>query len=486
MHLLHNRILPLIIWTILLPGICTGQPQGSDSLRDLKGKERINYLIKLGKDLIYKDPDKAGFAIENALETARILGLREEEATALRLSGNVKYVKGAYPEALDSFQKSYLLYKELNDSTSQGRLLSNIGLVFKNLKQYPLALENYRKAYDIFLFTNDSISMSKLFNNLGVIYKNLELYDSARYYYQLSLAGKQRENDEKGIASTLTNLGIISFLENDDQSAENYFRESIAIEENLGNTEGVVRNLNNLAKIYFESNQPEKARQVAGQAYGLAKEMKTTLQIKESSEILYQYFRQKKEYSKALEFHEIYAESVQSLSNEESAREIGRMESRLQLAAQQNEIASLKREKDLSELELSRKRILLISLSVIMFLVITGVIVYIRFQRNKHELLKKILTSHVMELGLKVNQLSAKENSVLNISFDDLNDKLINPISKREYEVLEQVFSKKTNREIAESLHVSLNTIKTHLKNLYDKLGVNNRTDAIELIIRKS
>lgn len=486
MHLLRTRILLPLIWILLLSLACEAKQQNSDSLRDLKGKERIKYLINLGKDLIYKDPGKAGFAVENALETARILGLKEEEATALRLSGNVKYVKGAYPEALDSFQKSYLLYKELNDSTSQGMLLSNIGLIFKNLKQYSMALANYRKAYDIFLATNDSTSMSRLFNNLGVIYKNLESYDSARYYYLLSLKGKQQKDDKKGIASTLTNLGIVSSLENDNHAAENYFKESIEIEEELGNTEGVVRNLNNLAKIYFESKQPEEAYQVAYQAYGLAKEMNTTLQINESSEILYQYFKQKNLHEKALEFYEIHAASSQSLSNEESARAIGRMESRLELAAQQNEITALKRETELNELELSKKRILLISLIVILFLIITAVIFYIRFQKNKHELLKKILTSHVMELGLKVNQLSAKKNSVLNISFEDLNDKLITPISRREYEVLQQVFSKKTNREIAESLHVSLNTIKTHLKNLYDKLGVNNRTDAIELIMRKS
>ncbi|MEL6559276.1 MAG: tetratricopeptide repeat protein [Bacteroidota bacterium] len=486
MHLLRTRILLLLIWILLLPVVSTARQQGNDSLRDLKGKERINYLINLGKDLIYKDPDKAGFAVENALETARILGLKEEEATALRLSGNVKYVKGAYPEALDSFQKSYLLYKELDDSTSQGRLLSNIGLIFKNLKQYPMALENYRKAFDIFLATNDSTSMSRLFNNLGVVYKNLESYDSARYYYLLSLKGKQQKNDEKGIASTLTNLGVVSFLENEYEAAENYFQQSIEIEEKLGNTEGVVRNLNNLAKIYFENKRAEAAYQVAYRAYGLAKEMNTTLQINESSEVLYQYFKQKNMHKKALEFYEIHAASSQSLSNEESARAIGRMESRLELSAQQNEIAALKRERELNELELSKKRILVISLIVILFLIIAAVIVYFRFQKNKHELLKKILTSHVMELGLKVNQLSAKKNTVLNISFEDLNDKLITPISRREYEVLQQVFSKKTNREIAESLHVSLNTIKTHLKNLYDKLGVNNRTDAIELIMRKS
>ena len=123
---------------------------------------------------------------------------------------------------------------------------------------------------------------------------------------------------------------------------------------------------------------------------------------------------------------------------------------------------------------------------ILLLLLIAGFsFYYIRFQNNKHDLIKKVLTSHVTELGLQVDKLSSDSVSRLDISFEELNGKLINPISQREYEVLQEVFKKKTNREIADSLHLSLNTIKTHLKNLYDKLGVNNRTDAIELVIRK-
>jgi DNA-binding CsgD family transcriptional regulator len=53
-------------------------------------------------------------------------------------------------------------------------------------------------------------------------------------------------------------------------------------------------------------------------------------------------------------------------------------------------------------------------------------------------------------------------------------------ISKREYEVLELMAKGMTNREIAERLFVSLNTIKTHSSNLFLKLEVNRRTKAIQ------
>ena len=53
-------------------------------------------------------------------------------------------------------------------------------------------------------------------------------------------------------------------------------------------------------------------------------------------------------------------------------------------------------------------------------------------------------------------------------------------ISGREYEVLELLAKGHSNKEIADSLFVSPNTIKTHLGNLYGKLEVSRRTQAVQ------
>lgn len=52
-------------------------------------------------------------------------------------------------------------------------------------------------------------------------------------------------------------------------------------------------------------------------------------------------------------------------------------------------------------------------------------------------------------------------------------------ITPRELEILEQIASGKSTREIAASLFVSENTVKTHASRLFDKLGVNRRTQAV-------
>jgi NarL family two-component system response regulator LiaR len=53
-------------------------------------------------------------------------------------------------------------------------------------------------------------------------------------------------------------------------------------------------------------------------------------------------------------------------------------------------------------------------------------------------------------------------------------------ISKREHEVLELMAAGLTNQEIADKLFVSINTIKTHSANLFSKLDVRRRTQAIQ------
>ena len=51
----------------------------------------------------------------------------------------------------------------------------------------------------------------------------------------------------------------------------------------------------------------------------------------------------------------------------------------------------------------------------------------------------------------------------------------------RELEILELIASGLSNREIAEKIFVSENTVKTHSSRLFDKLGAKRRTQAVQL-----
>ena len=64
-----------------------------------------------------------------------------------------------------------------------------------------------------------------------------------------------------------------------------------------------------------------------------------------------------------------------------------------------------------------------------------------------------------------------------------LADRVLNPneaLSAREIEILQALKTGASNRQIADTLFISLATVKTHLIHIYEKLGVDNRTAAVQ------
>src|ERR1700756_3409639 len=88
-------------------------------------------------------------------------------------------------------------------------------------------------------------------------------------------------------------------------------------------------------------------------------------------------------------------------------------------------------------------------------------------------------------LGLKLtkNKETVVVREVPAPQFFTLNEKRLAElgITRRELEILELIARGLSNREIAEKLFVSENTVKTHSSRVFDKLGAKRRTQAVQL-----
>ena len=58
------------------------------------------------------------------------------------------------------------------------------------------------------------------------------------------------------------------------------------------------------------------------------------------------------------------------------------------------------------------------------------------------------------------------------------------PLSKREREILQRIANGATTKEVASDLGISPHTVKTHLERIFEKLGANDRAQAVAIAIR--
>lgn len=59
------------------------------------------------------------------------------------------------------------------------------------------------------------------------------------------------------------------------------------------------------------------------------------------------------------------------------------------------------------------------------------------------------------------------------------NGGLIEPLTGRELEVLDMIAQGHRNQSIADGLHIAVTTTKAHIRNIYEKMAVNSRTQAV-------
>jgi DNA-binding NarL/FixJ family response regulator len=59
------------------------------------------------------------------------------------------------------------------------------------------------------------------------------------------------------------------------------------------------------------------------------------------------------------------------------------------------------------------------------------------------------------------------------------------PLTAREIEVLQMIAADKSNKEIGALLFISEGTMKTHINNIHDKLGVGDRTEAVVVALTR-
>jgi DNA-binding CsgD family transcriptional regulator len=117
-----------------------------------------------------------------------------------------------------------------------------------------------------------------------------------------------------------------------------------------------------------------------------------------------------------------------------------------------------------------------IKIGAFLEMIILSIAVLYRMKALKEE--NKYMRSEIVNYSKQISLLSKTKREVSKSNLDDL--------SFREREIFDLIILGNTNKEIANNLNISINTVKFHVKNIYEKLNIKSRKEALNLGITAS
>ncbi|WP_339793030.1 tetratricopeptide repeat protein [uncultured Imperialibacter sp.] len=420
----------------------------------------------------------------NALDYAVSLQDSTELATAYYNVGSGYQSLGDFANAIDYTNRAYEIDRVKRDTSAIAFDLKQMGILSEENGNYNKAITHYKES--ILMHRKgggNANSVAERMNSIGLAYQKLGIMDSALYYVEQSLKAHQALNDSINIAERWVNLASIYNQQKKYREARRLVELAMHYYEGMEESEHLSSARLTLAENFMLTGQFAQAEALLIENINFSKKNQLLIQLKESYRLLAKVKEYKSEYIEALDAFKQYKlleDSTLTLFNRNAISELN-IKYAVDVKEQENTILRLENEVQQSEIASQevRERWLMVSLAIVVISLLS--ITLALMSRYKAKRLQ--LEAEVNEMRTKIKVVLDQDTQALNMELDDINQRLAQPLSEREFEILTHALSNLNNSEIAEKVFVSVNTVKYHLKNIYEKLGVTNRKEAMQFAL---
>jgi ATP/maltotriose-dependent transcriptional regulator MalT len=434
------------------------------------GKFYVRSKYEISKEYFQKSEQ----AYQKAGDTLMTIKMRGNQAVLLDLQGH-------YQEAVKIFLDIAAYFKKNNDTLPLAYAYSNIGVIYEELKNPEKAIAYGKKALELKRKAGDTLHMASNLNNIGVNYDELlNNPDSAIYYYQQAFIIYKKFNKVDNYATVLNNLGRMYLEKEEYQKAAASFNEAFQIFDSLEMVNDKAAVLRNQGELLFYQGKINPALDKMQQAYKLYKESGASQGLLETTGLLSKIYMAEGNYGNAANMLQQYNNLKDTLLNTETRTIIAEMETKYQVKEKNNIIRMLQLQDQLHTKQI-RIQTLFITFLIIVFL-LSAVLYFSHHKRTtlKQQKLRLELQNYLLRMNEMQNKLeNQKEDCGKHSGMEQL-EKF--NLSKQEMKVISLIAEGYKNAEIAEKLFISQNTVKTHIKNIYSKLDVKNRVEALKKV----
>jgi DNA-binding CsgD family transcriptional regulator len=419
--------------------------------------------------------EKALNLSDKAIEIASSINDTVQWAGALNNKGNVLNDMFLFNPAIDAYFEAFNLWKLSNDTSGFAIAYGSIANAYFFEGDYEKSLEYNFKKLNITKNSKNHWETNKTLNNIALSYSQLNKHDSALFYMNKSLAIARMLNYPEGIANSYDNMASTFLSLGNTDSTLYYSSEAIAIAERI-NSPNLARFELNKAMALSGQKKYIDALALAKKAYNLAKQNNDNHTLKDASWLLNDIYYHLGKRDLAYPFLTEYLKLSDSISNMEYMRKVTRLDIQHEYETKQRkaqyEIDMLAKNNQLKTERLRKTWIVLIA---ILLLSIAGAgisFLVIKNKDNRIEQMNLEIRNYLFQLE-KLKAGSKKENPITELAKNY-------GLTQRETEIMELIATGIGNEDIADKLFVSKNTIKFHIKNIFIKLDVRNRVQALQ------
>jgi predicted ATPase/DNA-binding CsgD family transcriptional regulator len=408
---------------------------------------------------------------------------RAEMARSLFASGNVHVVSNNIPQAINDYQDSLQIYEDLNDEYYIAYLNATLGVYDLTSGDYPNFFEKTEKSLLICQSIGNKMGEGHATNNIAAAYFNTGNFTEAEKYYLRVDEIYNQLNNKPGISYSKANISSLALFKGDFPSAKRWADEALKLANEINHQESQAFAETILAAVECLQNKNfAKGKHLSQTALEKTVNIEISFYAKWVLSIAAVGLGQIDE-AKALNQetvqYTIDAKSpVYSIICLPIAAAILAEEKKYTPAtkllsfamAQANEINGWMKTNPYT-IELGEKLKKELSPSKYQEAV--------NFSEtaNLNDMLSLLTKLQICEYCLPLNL--EKDVKPVFSHVKDSGAIMIEPLSIRELQIFKLLMQGLSNQEIADRLTISLGTVKTHIHNIYGKLGVSGRTKAI-------
>lgn len=448
---MKNIFLFLFIFCSFLSVSIAQKPDPVDSLNQILRKlpedtTKLRPLIKLAQ--IYatqKDTLNLLKCAQQILRLADKFQVKESKIEALHYTGLYYYYTNKHSQSLSFFQqaldlsrtiqhkkgiirglfwvgdtnmaitnqvqalKAWFEYIEiLEEDTTQriniARTYNFIGKVFEQQQEYDKSLQFYQKGLSFAEKSRNQNIISFCFNNIGNFYSLKGEQDKALEYQLKALEIRKKGESAVNIAFSYNDIACVYNAKGDSLEARKYFLMAYDTFLVHNFAFGIIHIGNNLANSFFTTREYQKALIYAKKSLHLAKKSNIKGGIHDAHLALFQIYQALGDHQKALEHHIDFKIYSDSLTNESKAKEIGRLESFLELSKKEKENISLKIETEQQADQIRQQQLFFAMLGVVaMLLIALAWVLHRSNQRKKQD--NELLIQQKEEINIQKEEI---------------------------------------------------------------------------------